>query len=279
MNGHRNSTEKKNVKPSSKIMTITPAMAQEFLLKNNNNRPLKKERVDEYVSQMRKGFWAVQNDDICFDWDGNLLNGQHRLNAVVIYGKPVEMGVKFGLHPNAFAIIDSGKIRTSGEALSCDGMSNSNAKASIVRFYMQYNRGKFAIYSDGRNRIGNNEILNFARENKKKLEEVYAFTKKVFKSFKPVPMRYLGALYWKLSDIDQPSADAFFDKYATGIGLTERHPIYILRTKLLSDYTSVKKYPIADKILWFVMAWNYYRQNRTVTKFRYDKDSEFPRPI
>lgn len=159
-------------------MVITPAMAQEFLLKNTKNRPIKKERVEKYVAQMRKGLWAVQNDDICFDWDGNLLNGQHRLSAIIKHGKPVEMGVKFGLHPSSFAIIDSGKIRTAGEALAVDGMSNSNAKSAIVRFYMQYKRGKFYIYSDGKNRIGNNEILNFSRENSARIEEVYAYTKK-----------------------------------------------------------------------------------------------------
>lgn len=48
---------------SSKIMMISPAIAQEFLLKNNNNRPLRKERVEHYLNQMRKGLWDVQNDE------------------------------------------------------------------------------------------------------------------------------------------------------------------------------------------------------------------------
>lgn len=103
--------------------------------------------------------------------------------------------------------------------------------------------------------------------------------KKVFKSFKPIPTRYLGALYWKLSDIDQDSANDFFNKYATGIGLSENHPIYVLRVKLMSDVASIKKYGVADKILWFVMAWNYYRQGKTITKLRYDKEADFPRPL
>lgn len=264
---------------TQKIITVTPTIAQEFLLKNANNRPLKTERIDEYVSQMRKGLWEIQNDDICFDWNGNLINGQHRLNAVIKYGKPVDMSFKFGLTPTVFSKMDSNKPRTSGDAYSIAGINNGNAKSAIVRFYMQYKRGKFFIYVDGKNRLGNNEILDFGLENEHKLNEVYNYTKKVFKSFKEIPMRYLGALYWKLSDIDQKSADDFFEKYRTGFGLSERHPIHVLRVKLMSDRNSVKKYPFSDKILWFVMAWNYYRQGKTITKFRYDKDAEFPRPI
>lgn len=266
--------------PSSKIMTVTPAIAQGFLLKNNNNRHLRKERVEFYLDQMRKGLWVVQNDDICFDWDGNLLNGQHRLSAVVKLGKPVEMGIKTGLDPRAFSIIDVGANRSAGDIFSISGIKNGNAKAAITKFYIQFKKGKF--FDRGglvRYKMGNNEILEFAEKNKTRCEEVYAFTTKIYKTFKPIPARYLGALYWVLSDIDPAAAERFFGLYATGIGLTANHPVYVLRTKLLSDMTSVKKYSVTDKLLWFVMAWNYFRLGKTVTKFRYDDKTEFPKPI
>lgn len=270
----------KKVHASSKIMMISPGMAQEFLLKNNNNRPLRKERVEHYLNQMRKGLWDVQNDDICFDWDGNLINGQHRLSAIVRLGKTVEMGVKFGLNPRAFTIIDSGATRSAGDSLSIVGLTNSNAKAAITKFYMQFRRGNF-VDRGGivRTPFSITEVVVFAEENAKRLEEVYSFTTKIYKDFKPIPSRYIGALYWILSDIDTEAANAFFELYGTGIGLTQRHPVYILRTKLMSDMNSIKKYPTTDKLLWFIMAWNYYRQGRTVTQLRYNDKTEFPKPI
>lgn len=266
--------------PSSKIMTITPAIAQEFLLKNTNNRPLRKERIDYYLDQMRKGLWLVQNDDICFDWDGNLINGQHRLSAVVKLGKPIDMGVKFGLHPRTFAIMDVGANRSAGDIFSISGVSNGNAKAAITKFYLQFKKGKmFDAGGLARFKMGNNEILSFAEKNLPRCDEVYSYTNKIYKTFKPIAARYLGGLYWLLSDIDAKAANDFFELYGTGIGLTERHPVYILRTKLLSDMSSVKKYPITDKLLWFIMAWNYYRQGRTVTSFRSGDKDNFPKPI
>lgn len=266
--------------PSSRIMTITPAIAQEFLLKNDNNRPLRKERIEQYADQMRKGLWKVQNDDICFDWDGKLLNGQNRLSAVLKYGKPVEMSVKFGLDPSTFALMDTGAVRSAGDIFSIGGIKNGNAKAAITKFYLQFRKGKF--FDKGgivRYRMGNNEILAFADKNSKRCEEVYDYTNRIYKNFKPIPSRFLGALYWVLSDIDQTAANDFFELYATGIGLTVTHPVYVLRNKLMQDMNSVKKYPATDKLLWFVMSWNYWRLGKTVTKFRYDDKSEFPKPI
>lgn len=209
-----------------------------------------------------------------------MVKKESRINAIVRFGKAVEMGVKFGLNPRAFTIIDSGATRSAGDSLSIVGLTNSNAKASITKFYMQFSRGKF-IDRGGivRTPFSITEVVVFAEEHAKRLEEVYAFIKKIYKDFTPIPSRYLGALYWTLSDIDAEAANSFFELYGTGIGLTQRHPVYVLRTKLMSDMNSIKKYPTTDKLLWFVMAWNYYRQGRTVTQLRYNDKTEFPKPI
>lgn len=266
--------------PSTVIENVTPADAQVYLLKNGNNRPIRKDRVEFYLDQMRKGLWGVSNDDICFDWDGNLLNGQHRLNAVLKLGKPVRMGIKRGLDPATFTIIDVGANRSVGDIFSISGVKNGNAKAAITKFYLQFKKGKlFDAGGIARFKLGNNEILAFAEKNEKRCDEVYAYTTKIYKTFKPIAARYLGALYWVLSDIDTKSANDFFELYGTGIGLTSNHPVYVLRTKLLQDMNSMKKYPLTDKLVWFLMAWNYYRQGKTVTKFRYDDKSEYPKPI
>lgn len=267
--------------PTSDIITVTPAIAQEFLMLNDNNRPIRKERVENYLDQMKKGLWDVQNDDICFDTEGKLMNGQHRLSAVIKFGKPVEMGVKFGLNPRTFAIMDQGGNRTGGDIFAISGIKNGNAKASIVKFYLQFRKGKY-LDKGGlvRYKIGNNEILTYAEKNAKRLDEIYNYNAKIYKQFKPIPARYLGAIYWVLADIDQQSANDFFELYGSGVGLAANHPIYVLRTKLLSDMNSIKKYQITDKLIWVVLAWNYYRQGKTITRFKYDfKEGEYPKPI
>ena len=276
-----NGKEKKYPKIIQKIMDVTPAIAQKFLLKNNNNRPFKVERIDEYAEQMRKGLWVINNDDICLDWDGFLNNGQHRMAAVVKSGKTVKMSFKFGVDPMVFDTMDSGKKRTSGDAFSIAGIKNGDAKSAIVKFYLQFKQEKFFIYIDGKHRLQHNDILAYGMANKKRMEEVYSATKSIFKGFRAIPIRYLGAFYWKFSDINQESANDFFEKYRTGLGITENHPVYVLRRKLMEDATSLKKVPFGNKIQWFVEMWNAYRQKRTVTNIRtkYKKGEDVPRPI
>lgn len=277
MNGSKHKVQP--VQPSSKIMKVTPAMAQEFLLKNLSNRPIRKDRVANWLDQMRKGKWTVNNDGICFDWDGNLLNGQHRLTAVVQYGKPVDMLVLTGLHPDSFANMDNGLMRAAGDALNIAGIDNSNAKAAIIRFYLQFKKNIWYGASSKKQRIANNEILEFAKKNEQRVEEVYIFSKKIFKTFKQIPLRYLGALYWLLSDISNESANEFFEKYGTGLDLKERHPVYVLRSKLLVDVNSLKKFNIEIKLYWFILAWNYYRKGQSISKFRGDNSDGIPKPI
>lgn len=273
--------EKKYPTIIQKIIDVTPQMASKWLSLNNNNRPFKEEKIEEYAEQMRKGLWVINNDDICLDYYGYLNNGQHRLSAVVKCGLTIKMSFKLGLNPNVFSTMDCGKVRTSGNALDIAGIKNGNEKSAIIKFYLQFKVNKFFIYIDGKHRPQHNDILNYALANRDRLEEVYKCTKSILKGFGAIRSAYLGAFYWKFSDINQESANDFFEKYRTGLGLHERHPIYVLRRKLMEDATSMKKVPFANKILWVVQAWNFYREGKSVSNFRtkYKKGDIFPKPI
>ena len=48
---------------------------------------------------MQNGEWKLNGKSICFDWNGRLLNGQHRLSAVVRSGVPLTTLVVRGLDP------------------------------------------------------------------------------------------------------------------------------------------------------------------------------------
>ena len=66
------------------IETITPEMAAEFLTNNFiNNRDIKPTAVKRFASMIKRGDWQISCDAIGFDEHGNLINGQHRMSAVV----------------------------------------------------------------------------------------------------------------------------------------------------------------------------------------------------
>ena len=70
----------------TEVVTITPEMAAEWLAKNISNRPLRMSTVEHYASQISRGKWQRTHQGICFDRHGNLIDGQHRLHAIVMAG-------------------------------------------------------------------------------------------------------------------------------------------------------------------------------------------------
>jgi len=86
------------LKPAAVIETVTPETATEWLekLPYEGQRPINQRRVDLYAAAMREGRWRLSSIDIarCEETErGYLVNGQHRLWAVVYAGVPVDFAV------------------------------------------------------------------------------------------------------------------------------------------------------------------------------------------
>ena len=81
------------------VEVINPGEAKAYLDNNAKHRPIKDKKVAEYMAEMREGHWKLNGKTICFDSTGRLLNGQHRLSAVVRSGVPLTTVVIRGLDP------------------------------------------------------------------------------------------------------------------------------------------------------------------------------------
>jgi len=104
--------------PHCTRMTVTPARAAHWLeYANTNNRSVRDAHVRQLARDMAQGRWRLTHEAITFDPHGVLLDGQHRLWAVVIANVPVEMHVWFGVTNDALAVIDRGKTRTLSDQL------------------------------------------------------------------------------------------------------------------------------------------------------------------
>lgn len=76
------------------VMLVTPELAKRWLEKNHpNNRPVAFKRVEAFANDMRANAWKLTHQPICFDGEGRLIDGQHRLEAVVMSGATVQMFV------------------------------------------------------------------------------------------------------------------------------------------------------------------------------------------
>lgn len=98
---------------------VTPELAQEWVEKRNvHNRPIVKAHVDALAREMAA--WngnGAHPEPLIFDRDGYLLDGQHRLAAVVKLQHPIPFVVCSGVNPELFAHINIGRQRSPSDRL------------------------------------------------------------------------------------------------------------------------------------------------------------------
>lgn len=111
---------------------ITPQIALEYLGMNTHNRIVRDGLVGKYAREMASGNFIRNGDSVRFDINGTLLDGQHRLLAIVSSGRPQPVVVVRGLPPEAMLTIDSGAKRTNGDRISLMGVENGNAVAASI---------------------------------------------------------------------------------------------------------------------------------------------------
>jgi len=96
---------------------ITPELAAKFLERNKVNRPVRPLRVLLLAENIRNGEWITTHQGIAFDRNGNLIDGQHRLLAMIQSGVPCMTFVTTGCDPKSYSVIDIGSKRTFSDSL------------------------------------------------------------------------------------------------------------------------------------------------------------------
>ncbi|MHB1733423.1 MAG: hypothetical protein ACYCU8_08205 [Ferrimicrobium acidiphilum] len=96
---------------------VTPDMAQHWLANNKGNRVLRPGKIKQYAEDMQAGRWTHGADMICFGTDGTLLNGQHRLHAVIQSGCTITFVVQRNTPSDAMVNIDTGASRKVADVL------------------------------------------------------------------------------------------------------------------------------------------------------------------
>jgi hypothetical protein len=116
-----------NAKPYTNcfLVNVTPEIAKQWLVNNNFNRPLKPRLVDNYVRQILNGNWRRTHQGIAFDAEGVLLDGQHRLLAVINSGQTVTMLVFLNENQAAHESIDGGKVRSVLDVVRLELLDNT----------------------------------------------------------------------------------------------------------------------------------------------------------
>lgn len=121
---------------NTELMTVTPDIAREWLKRNHHNRAVVKTVVERYARDMAAGEWKITHQGIAFAPDGSLLDGQHRLMAIVASGVTIISNVTQGVSEEAFIAMDGGKSRTLADRLVL--FKDPEANRLAVSFVVAY---------------------------------------------------------------------------------------------------------------------------------------------
>jgi hypothetical protein len=90
---------------------VTPQMAAEWLAAGNiDNRAIRETVVRRYADMMRSGEWHATHQGVAFS-ERRLIDGQHRLTAIVRSGQPQWMVVFAEQSDQTFGVLDKGVNR------------------------------------------------------------------------------------------------------------------------------------------------------------------------
>jgi hypothetical protein len=248
-------------------MKVTPDIAAEWLETRGNNRNVKQSVVDRYKEDMLNGRWVFNGQSIAFDEEGKLLNGQHRLWAVVESGTTQEWVIQFGIPRETQATIDSGSIWQPKDILKMQGESNCAVLQAALAWIHREEGGNIMATRGMSNSVAM-EILGRNPNIRRSVSFLVSHTRSVLAPSTEVYLHY------RFASVNEEKANEFFLRLADGAGLPVDSPVYRLRERLLRHHGSKEKLSRIDMMAFTIIAWNYFYSGQTVKSLLWRRSGE-----
>lgn len=215
------------------MQRITPAKAKELLAANTTNRPLSRSTVRGFAEAMRRGDWLVTHQGIAFDTRGVLVDGQHRLAAVIEADQPVEMTVFTEVEPDTFDVLDTGKRRNAADVLAIEGEKSTTMLAAMVRTVWLYRNRPDASWSGGAAAVTNHQIVQTLQANPK-IREFVPVGERIATETGMIKSAAGAASYLVEQANKRARLDDWYEGIIDGAGLAKTDPRLIFRKTMFA---------------------------------------------
>lgn len=269
--------------PDVRVELITPDKAQNYLGQNTHNRHLRQSAVNAYARDMAAGVWQWNGDGIKIATDGTLLDGQHRLAAIVQSGVSLFLPVTSGLPVAAQETMDTGIHRTFADALSLRGHANATALGSVCRTVLTWERGVRHFGGGGRNRRFTSHELSGVLDRYPWIVDGMGTVNRLRRA--GLPASAGGLAYWLFTPIDAGDAAHFFERLISDEHHVSGDPITELRRVLMASTPGggARRGNLTMIIALTIKAWNRYRRGEQVKLLRFRiggaQPEDFPEPV
>lgn len=265
------------------IVQMTPERAERLLDQNTRNRSVKPAREKNYSGQMKNGDWRVDGNTVKVGRDGVLLDGQHRLYAIVESGTTQTVILITGLEPEAMETIDTGVSRTLSDLLKLrvPDIKQEGAIAGLLRsLYVRslgeslptsFSTSSGSVQQDAR--ITNPRLVDHYVTERIVIDRLFPYAVSVRRArstWTGFTSRVIAVMRHELEQIDFDDADYFFDRLKSGAGLESNDPIMALIR--YGDRVAKHRDQSPSSEVWaalIIKSWNAFRSGRTIHSLSY----------
>lgn len=248
----------------AEVLTIRPQDATEWLKCNHANRPVRKSHIHFLAREILSGNWQVNGQAIVIAEDEQILDGQHRLFAIIEAGKPIQSLVVYGITPEAFRTIDTGAVRTGSDALSLHfpdrGIGIIRAVSTGVQWCDRLEQGY--VRGGGRDKLSNTDVINYCKQHPSLFACAETLTGYPHDA-RPISLGCGTALYELFNRKHVEQAERFMRRFFTGEDQVRTDPEYILRQAFIKDSERAAKFPMAIRMRMVIKGWNWLRRGNT----------------
>lgn len=223
---------KKPKPPTIEFEDIGPELAAKYLEKNITNRVIRKSTLLSYARDMRLGKWIPTHQGIAFNDRGELIDGQHRLHAIVEAAIVVKILVTRGIPSEQGSVrtmdaVDRGAVRSVADQLQLQhGYRNAAQVAGCGSVIIDL------IIRDRIGRLSVPQMLAVLEIYGRHIEAVTGVINRGATVMRRSPV--CGALAFARAA--EPSRiDDFTQRLESGAGLDVGSPILLLRNSLFSQ--------------------------------------------
>lgn len=256
------------------IETITPKMAAKWLEHSKfSQRPISPKHVKALATQMKEGKWKLNYETLKFGPQEEVVDGQHRLHAIVSSGVPVKMAVARDVDPEVFGSIDTGRRRNGSDVLAMRGEKNCSSLSGALRVVIIYE--VLEIYDNHSGLVTNDDILQGLDEH----PEIREWVDRAMHITGLIEVSIAAGFGYLFSRKSEKEAIEFFEQLQTGIELKQGSPVLLLRERLASNRSSLARLPRREVAALLVKAWNLFREKKTMKRLYWSaqEGEVFPR--
>jgi len=229
-------TKENKMAVTMKRVLVTPEMAAKWLDGHQNFRNMRKGFMLRLVADMKAGNFHDIGDPIRFDSSGALVDGQHRLAAIVESGVSISMHVAHGV--DRVEVVDSGTPRSVSDTLNRTmAVPSANSATAAIR---RLHRTQLVDISGAKQNAGisltNSQIVSYVENHP---ELITACTDAGnMRGSGASAINYSDAIlvlhFAQLKNLDYAAVLSFLESVRDGCGLYKGDPELTLRERLIS---------------------------------------------